>query len=54
MIEKIKLVQNYIYKMKGVSVDINTPNNLRDVMLLEHFYSIAKQYFNEKKQRQSG
>jgi len=42
-LEMIKVVEDYIFKMKGVKVIINQPDNLHRLMLLQQAYEIAKE-----------
>ena len=44
----IKIVENYIYTMKGVNVTINIPVTSHQVMLLNTAYQIAINYENSK------
>lgn len=42
-LEMIKIVEDYIFKCKGVKITINQPDNLTRTMLLIQAYNIAKE-----------
>lgn len=45
---KIKLVQDYIYAMKGRSVQINYPRHSHDLDLLDRAFGIAQKNYRHK------
>jgi hypothetical protein len=42
---KIKLVQDYIYNMKGKSVQINYPKDSRQLDMLDYAFDVAKENY---------
>lgn len=47
-LQKIELVQQFIYDKKSVEVKINTPNNMSHGMLLEMAFNVSLSFYQDK------
>ncbi len=44
-VEQIAVIERYIFDKKGVELNINRPNNVLLVQLMDHMYNCALKYY---------